>query len=185
MDESRLAVAGPSLNLGLLDFGLAALRVSQWTSSLLAYASLDLLDHHSRVIRFAQNERLRVVQLLSFISLLYATLVICGVHICKTLHLRRVWRVCAVVSLPGDLAMMGICLANVTLLASSGLPADCHGFTRPSYEQDGLLRQQPTTTATGFETIRLGSWPAAGLSPELDRFCAFPRTVYGLSVLAM
>lgn len=63
------------------------------------------------------------------VSLLYTTLVICGVHVCKTLGLRS-WRVFAIVSLPGDLTLMGLCIAKITILSFSGLPADCHGLTR-------------------------------------------------------
>lgn len=38
----------------------------------------------------------------------------------------------ALVTLPGDLTTMGICLANITILALSGVPADCHGLTSDS-----------------------------------------------------
>lgn len=43
------------------------------------------------------------------------------------------------------------------------------------------LMRQP---AEGYNTIRFGSWSTA-MSGELDRLCTFPRTVYGLSVVAM
>lgn len=63
------------------------------------------------------------------ISLLYTTLIICGVHVCKTLGLPS-WRIAALLSLPGDLTCMGLCIAKITILSFSGLPADCHGLTR-------------------------------------------------------
>lgn len=60
---------------------------------------------------------------------MYSTFIICFVHIFKTLG-QRSWRIFAVVSVPGDLTIMGICLAKITILSFSGLPADCHGLTR-------------------------------------------------------
>ena len=62
-------------------------------------------------------------------SLVYSTVVVCCVHVFKTLGLRT-WRIFAVMSVPADLTIMGISLAKITILSYSGLPADCHGLTR-------------------------------------------------------
>lgn len=47
-------------------------------------------------------------------------------------------------------------------------------------DANDLVRQP----ADGYTTIRFGSW-ATATTGELDRWCTFPRTVYGLSVVAM
>lgn len=62
-------------------------------------------------------------------SLAYSTVVVCCVHVFKTLGLRT-WRIFAIMSVPADLTIMGINLAKITILSYSGLPADCHGLTR-------------------------------------------------------
>lgn len=149
-------------------------------------------------------------------SLTYTSVIILGVHICKTLGLRS-WRIFALISLPGDLTIMGLCIAKITILSFSGLPADCHGLTRDNckgfffLQRRGLvfcfcsLRSRPLTVSTtanvcptnaddgsdlvrqpadGYSTIRFGSW-ANAITGELDSWCTFPRTVYGLSVVAM
>lgn len=67
------------------------------------------------------------------VSLVYSTLVILCVHVLKTLG-QRTWRVFAMCSLPGDLTLMGICIAKITILSFSGVPADCHGLTRDNCE---------------------------------------------------
>ncbi|KAJ4393485.1 hypothetical protein N0V93_002697 [Gnomoniopsis smithogilvyi] len=61
------------------------------------------------------------------------------------------------VSLPGDVTTMGLCIAKITILSYSGLPADCHGLTRDGYDGNDLVRQP----ADGYSTIRFGSWPTA------------------------
>lgn len=66
-------------------------------------------------------------------SLAYSTVVVCCVHVFKTLGLRT-WRIFAVMSVPTDLTIMGINLAKITILSYSGLPADCHGLTRDNCE---------------------------------------------------
>jgi hypothetical protein len=80
------------------------------------------------------------------VSLAYSTVIVCCVHVFKTLGLRT-WRIFAVMSVPADLTIMGINLAKITILAYSGLPADCHGLTRDNCM---LLRSQlfncPATT---------------------------------------
>lgn len=63
------------------------------------------------------------------VSLAYSTVILCCVHVFKTLGIRT-WRIFAVMSVPADLTIMGINLAKITILAYSGLPADCHGLTR-------------------------------------------------------
>ena len=114
-------------------------------------------------------------------------------------------------SVPADLTIMGINLAKITILAYSGLPADCHGLTRDNctfprsqlfgcpattlsrpnsisrleltllLDDGNDLVRQPTD---GFTTIRFGS-VAQEVTGELDGLCTFPRTVYGLSTVAM
>lgn len=49
-----------------------------------------------------------------------------------------------------------------------------------SDDGNDLVRQP----SDGFTTIRFGSL-TKDLSGELDGLCTFPRTVYGLSVVAM
>lgn len=71
-------------------------------------------------------------------SLAYSTLVVCCVHVFKTLGLRT-WRISAIMSVPADLTIMGINLAKITILSYSGLPADCHGLTRDNCKSICLL----------------------------------------------
>jgi hypothetical protein len=71
------------------------------------------------------------------VSLAYSTVIVCCVHIFKTLGLRT-WRIFAVMSVPADLTIMGINLAKITILAYSGLPADCHGLTRDNCTSPAL-----------------------------------------------
>lgn len=51
-------------------------------------------------------------------------------------------------SVPSDLTIMGINLAKITILAYSGLPADCHGLTRDNCTSicTGVLGGPATTT---------------------------------------
>lgn len=53
-------------------------------------------------------------------------------------------------------------------------------LTLPLDDGNDLTRQP----ADGFTTIRFGSMTSEVLG-ELDSLCTFPRTVYGLSVVAM
>lgn len=76
------------------------------------------------------------------VSLIYSTVIICCVHVSKTLGL-RIWRVSAILCVPGDLAIMGICLAKITILSFSGLPADCHGLTRDNCQCNPIPRPTP------------------------------------------
>lgn len=110
-------------------FSLTAIRIWQWTSSFFVYASFSLLYAHIHKNRLGENSRMKGVQILGLVSLVYSTFIICFVHIFKTLG-QRSWRVFAIVSVPGDLTIMGICLAKITILSFSGVPADCHGLTR-------------------------------------------------------
>ncbi|ROW03125.1 hypothetical protein VMCG_05687 [Cytospora schulzeri] len=177
MEEKTLPPRPSRFNA--VGFCLTAVRIWQWSSSFFAYASFSLLYDHIQRNRLGEGERMRGVQILGLVSLVYSTAVVCSVHIFKTLDI-RIWRVCAVMSLPGDLTIMGIFLAKITILSFSGLPADCHGLTRDNYDGNDLIRQP----ADGFTTIRFGSW-THDISGELDDLCTFPRTVYGLSVAAI
>lgn len=134
-------------------FCLTGIRIWQWASSFFVYASFSLLYAHIHKNRLGENSRMKGVQILvrtslsfalrtsklfangpsgvsqGLVSLVYSTFIICAVHVLKTLG-QRSWRIFAVVSFPGDLTIMGICLAKITILSFSGLPADCHGLTR-------------------------------------------------------
>lgn len=136
-------------------FCLTGIRIWQWTSSFFVYASFSLLYAHIRNNRLGENNRMKGVQVLvrdsdvcslqlgltivtqGLVSLVYSTFILCAVHISKTLG-QRSWRVFAVVSVPGDLTIMGICLAKITILSFSGLPADCHGLTRQNCKDEGF-----------------------------------------------
>ncbi|KAF3761904.1 hypothetical protein M406DRAFT_74829 [Cryphonectria parasitica EP155] len=162
-----------------IGFSLTAIRIWQWISSLFVYASFSVLYHHIQRNRLGENGRMKGVAFLGLGSFVYSTVVICSVHISKAWGLRK-WHVFAIASLPGDLTMMGLGLIQITILSYSGLPADCHGLTRHNYGAGDLVRQP----AGGYSTIRFGSWSTA-TTGELDRLCTLPRTVYGLSVVAM
>ncbi|KUI70018.1 hypothetical protein VM1G_05484 [Cytospora mali] len=177
MDEKPLPPRPKRFNA--VGFCLTAIRIWQWSSSFFVYASFSLLYEHIQRNRLGENDRMKEIQVLGLITLVYSTIVVCCVHILKTLDI-RIWRVFAIMSLPGDLTIMGICLAKITILSFSGLPADCHGLTRDNYDGNDLVRQP----ADGFTTIRFGSW-SHDLSGELDELCTFPQTVYGLSVAAI
>ncbi|KAI7783742.1 hypothetical protein LA080_011451 [Diaporthe eres] len=176
MDEKPVP---PPRRFNAVGFCLTAIRIWQWSSSFFVYASFSLLYDHIQKNRLGANDRMRGVQILGLVSLAYSTIVVCCVHVFKTLGLRT-WRVFAVMSVPTDLTIMGINLAKITILSYSGLPADCHGLTRDNYDGNDLVRQ-PTD---GFTTIRFGSLTKEVLG-ELDSLCTFPRTVYGLSVVAI
>lgn len=159
MDEKTLPRA---TRFNVVGFCLAGVRVWQWSSSFFVWASFGLLYDHIQRSRLGATNRMKGVQYLvrslvpkshalgtsssstpalllihhvpatqGLASLVYSTLILCGVHVSKALGLRS-WRLFAVVSLPGDLTIMGICLAKITILAYSGLPADCHGLTSDS-----------------------------------------------------
>lgn len=162
-----------------MGFCLTAIRIWQWSSAFFAYASFSFLYDHIQKNHLGENGRMRGVQVLGLVSLAYSTLVVCCVHVFKTLGLRT-WRISAIMSVPADLTIMGINLAKITILSYSGLPADCHGLTRDNYDGNDLVRQP----ADGFTTIRFGSLTNQ-VSGELDGLCTFPRTVYGLSVVAI
>lgn len=87
-------------------------------------------------------------------SLAYSTVVVCCVHIFKTLGLRT-WRIFAVMSVPTDLTIMGINLAKITILAYSGLPADCHGLTRDNCESRCLVSHRRLATTTSGHRLFL------------------------------
>ncbi|KAK2599623.1 hypothetical protein N8I77_011361 [Diaporthe amygdali] len=176
MDEKPLP---PSRRFNAVGFCLTAIRIWQWSSSFFVYASFSLLYDHIQKNRLGENDRMKGVQILGLVSLVYSTIVVCCVHVFKTLGLRS-WRVFAIMSVPTDLTIMGINLAKITILSYSGVPADCHGLTRDNYDGNDLVRQP----ADGFTTIRFGSM-AQEVSGELDQLCTFPRTVYGLSALAI
>ncbi|KUI53543.1 hypothetical protein VP1G_00937 [Cytospora mali] len=178
MDEKPLPPPRPK-RFNAVGFCLTAIRIWQWSSSFFVYASFSLLYEHIQRNRLGENDRMKEIQVLGLVSLVYSTTVVCCVHILKTLDI-RIWRVFAIMSLPGDLTIMGICLAKITILSFSGLPADCHGLTRDNYDGNDLVRQP----ADGFTTIRFGSW-SHDLTGELDELCTFPQTVYGLSVAAI
>ncbi|POS77868.1 hypothetical protein DHEL01_v203733 [Diaporthe helianthi] len=176
MDEKLVP---PPRRFNAVGFCLTAIRIWQWSSSFFVYASFSLLYDHIQKNRLGENDRMRGVQVLGLVSLGYSTVVLCCVHVLKTLGLRA-WRLFAVMSVPADLTIMGINLAKITILAYSGLPADCHGLTRDNYNVNDLVRQP----SEGFRTIRFGS-VAQKFTGELDALCTFPRTVYGLSTVAM
>ncbi|ROW03654.1 hypothetical protein VPNG_07220 [Cytospora leucostoma] len=173
--NERTLLPPPARPFNAVGFCLTAIRIWQWASSFFVYASFSLLYDHIQSNRLGGNEHMRG----GLVSLVYSTIVVCCVHVFKTLDV-RLWRVFAIMSLPGDLTIMGICLAQITILSYSGLPADCHGLTRDNYDGNDLIRQP----ADGFTTIRFGSWKHE-ISGELDELCTFPRTVYGLSVAAV
>ncbi|KAG8169864.1 hypothetical protein KVR01_000609 [Diaporthe batatas] len=172
-------VVPPPTRFNAVGFCLTAIRIWQWSSSFFVYASFSLLYAHIQNNRLGENGRMRGVQVLGLVSLAYSTVVLCCVHVFKTLGLRT-WRLFAVMSVPSDLTIMGINLAKITILAYSGLPADCHGLTRDKYSGNDLVRQP----SDGFTTIRFGT-AAEKLAGELDALCTFPRTVYGLSTVAI
>lgn len=89
-------------------------------------------------------------------SLVYSTVVVCCVHVFKTLGLRS-WRVFAIMSVPTDLTIMGINLAKITILSYSGVPADCHGLTRDNCKSLRLAWHHhplPTLFATYDFSVR-------------------------------
>ena len=132
-----------------LGFCLSALRVWQWSSSCLVYASFGLLYNYIVHNRLGENSRMKGVQILvcepesyrylicdgandpfqGLMALVYSTLVICFVHIFKSMN-KSSWRVFAIISVPGDIMIMALFLAKITLLSVAGLPATCRGLTR-------------------------------------------------------
>ncbi|CAN8097873.1 unnamed protein product [Discula destructiva] len=177
MDEKVLPISRRRSNA--VGFCLVGIRIWQWSSAFFIYASFSLLHDHVQKNKLGESNRTKAVEVLGLVSLIYTTFIICGVHISKTLGLRS-WPIFAMLSFVGDLTSMGLCIAKITILSFSGLPADCHGLTRDNYKGNDLVRQP----ANGYSTIRFGSW-ASSMTGELDRWCTFPRTVYGLSVFAI
>ena len=68
-------------------------------------------------------------QMQGLVALVYSTLIISLVHTLKSMN-KPIWRIFAIISIPGDVIIMAIFLAKITLLSIAGLPATCRGLTR-------------------------------------------------------
>ncbi|OTA61653.1 hypothetical protein K449DRAFT_65510 [Hypoxylon sp. EC38] len=71
----------------------------------------------------------------------------------------------------GDVVFNGMMIAVITVLARTGLPADCHGLTRSDKESGDASDNPPE----GYGTERFGDGNIKG---ELDKYCSLEQSFY-------
>ncbi|KAJ9151239.1 hypothetical protein NKR23_g3145 [Pleurostoma richardsiae] len=162
-----------------LALSLAALRIWQWFCSFLASATFALLFNLVGPRHLAEDGRVKAVQILGVASLLYSSLAISLVQVLKWLG-RSSWRTFGLLSIPGDILMTGVFLAEVVLLSAAGLPLNCYGLTKDKYFSDDLTRQGHV----GYSTTSFGPG-ARHDNGDIDHFCHFPRTIWCLAITSI
>ncbi|KAI1141769.1 hypothetical protein F5Y05DRAFT_272575 [Hypoxylon sp. FL0543] len=71
----------------------------------------------------------------------------------------------------GDLVFNGMMIAVITVLAGTGLPANCHGLTKSNIDEDDPHDKPPE----GYDTIGFGDGNIKG---QLDRYCSLEQGFY-------
>ncbi|KAK3316331.1 hypothetical protein B0H66DRAFT_291720 [Apodospora peruviana] len=162
-----------------LDASATAVRVFHIISASCVWASLALLLHSITPGALGDHSRpipTRHIRNLSHGALLYPSGVLVFLAIFRRLKKSAAWRVFAVGTVLGDLLMMGLAIAMITVLSAVGLPAGCR-VLKANFHGVGQIFASYSHAFFG-----LG---AEENVEDLGLLCTLPNIVYTLTVLSI
>ncbi|KAH8904229.1 hypothetical protein BR93DRAFT_131944 [Coniochaeta sp. PMI_546] len=152
---------------------LVLTRTFQLVAALAAGVMNGFLVAWIHIKKLGLGRNMVILELMIVIMLVYTTLALLIQHTGGRSK-RSSWLTCFIV---GDVMFIGVVVGLITVLARAGLPSMCVGLTNGDFSSD----VRPDKPSYGYTTIRFSD-EAPGHKGELDRYCAFERSVYFIAI---
>ncbi|OIW25062.1 hypothetical protein CONLIGDRAFT_80699 [Coniochaeta ligniaria NRRL 30616] len=152
---------------------LVLTRTFQLVATLAAALMNGFLVAWIHLKKLGLGKNMVVNELMILITLIYTTLALIIQHTGGRSR-RSGWLTCFIVS---DAMFIGAVVGLITVLARAGLPVMCVGLTSGDFGPD----DRPDKPGYGYTTIRFSD-EMQGHKGELDRYCAFERSVYFIAI---